>query len=417
MQQVRSYQPSYIVRQDPDRFGGYQDDYIHQTNQIIDATAEKISRCRDEKGDLKKLFFEITAELSHARAQLAKEHGTKDAEDFGKRRDDYYPAHVSILVLQDAYKEYNDKLLSFFSNYLKQMESNGQFKKTYEIRDQCQGRTSVLEIEVINNQDLMDRGYQQLPQLCLPDGVSSEKLKSSKESLKTEEILEYRQKMFNFKTTSPQSYRIWKMSSALWTLRKKCPSPSYYGISADLVRERYPKQEADIILGNLKSLQVHAVLRTNIDGKLYALTEYFTWMYENSEWMANKTLSQHPIERMKQCSKVMLLHQDEFLIAKTLEEISKIFEVAVLWNRNTQILQDLKDTMGNFYYLSAHNMSDVRGSAARTEWLEEAIYRSHKIDTSSGEEKMLDLEAFANPLYSQFKKVYDQQTQLKYTST
>lgn len=121
----------------------------------------------------------------------------------------------------------------------------------------------------------------------------------------------------------------------------------------------------------------------------------------------------HPVAEMQRKSKVYLLHQDAFLIQKTLEEIANIFKAAVLWDPTTQKIKDLKDSLGLFCYLSAHNMRDVRGSASENEWLEQAIVLSHNLTMTSDSKKVADLEAFANPFLSDFIKVYDQMTDIK----
>jgi hypothetical protein len=91
--------------------------------------------------------------------------------------------------------------------------------------------------------------------------------------------------------------------------------------------------------------------------------------------------------------------------------ISTIFAKAVLW-KPAEKLQQLKDLMTLHSYLSAHNHRDIRGTASETEVLERAIYRSHGIHAVHDPKKLVDLEAFANPMLSVFAKSYDQMTQL-----
>ncbi len=123
---------------------------------------------------------------------------------------------------------------------------------------------------------------------------------------------------------------------------------------------------------------------------------------------------ENPVDRMLKCSKVMLLHQDEYLIQDTLKEISNVFKTAITWNKNLQDVKTLKDSMALFCFLSAHNMRNVRGSASETEWLEQAIYRSLGVNVSIEQNrKMVDLEAFANPLFNDFIKVYDEVVQIQ----
>lgn len=415
------YQPSYIVNQEPNRFGGKQDDYLAKAEEAIQAASDKITTCREQGGDLKKLFFEIIADLSQKRAQIAKEHSTEDAENFGKRREAEYPGRVQFLVLTKAYKEYNKKILSVLAVYLKKMEeSPGKFKKEFEIEDKFNGKLSKLKIEVLNAQDLTAKGYNIAPkayiQTYLPDG-SLNKLMDENHQWTKPEIEDYHERFRQFKKDFPEEYRKWKMANVLIGLNKQCPSPGVLGIRPELVRSRYSKEDADEILGNMKSMHVIVTLRTELNGKLYPLTQYITWMYENQAWIEEKRPSEHPIERMKLCSKVMLFHQDEFLINETLQEISKIFETAVTWNQEKQTLQELKDTMAYLDYLATHNIRDVRGTAAENEWLEAAVYRSLKVQpTIEQKERMMDLEAFSNLFFSKFREVYNQNVSLQIAS-
>lgn len=127
------YQSSYIVGRHPGRFGNFQDDYLVKSEQIIEGTAQKIIQCKEEKGDLQRLFFEIIVELSAKRAQIAKEHQTEQAKEFGQRRDAYYPGRISHVILAQVYQEYGDKLTETFSNYLREMRRKGM--KDCEFRD------------------------------------------------------------------------------------------------------------------------------------------------------------------------------------------------------------------------------------------------------------------------------------------
>ena len=314
------------------RFGGQQEDYLREANQIIREAAEKISKTRQSAGNLTVLFFELIADFSKKRGEIAKKHGSPYADEFGTRRDQYFPGCHSKLIMQGIYKTYGDKILSFFSQHLKKMEKNGKFqKKELKIEDKCDGRLTTFVIEVFTHQDLSERRYNREPTSFLPDYLPNEKLLSITEKKEgtPQENTDYREKFRQFKMKDPENYRCRKIAAAISELFTKCPSPAFFGIPPDLVRSKYSKEDADVILGNMKSLHVRGVLRTAVNGQNYLLTEYYTWMYENEDWLKHQSPSQHPIERMKLCSKVMLLQQDEFLIQDTLNEIAKIFERAV----------------------------------------------------------------------------------------
>lgn len=416
-QAIGAYQPRFIIDQDPLRFGGQQADYLAKAEEAINATRDRIISARENGENLRDLFFELIADLSKRRMQIARDHGTRNWEEFGKRRDQHYPSHVSNIILAGVYEKYNQKILSFLSRYLKEMESKespGQFKKEWKVEEKCDGRISTLQIEVLNQKELAQKGYASDPHSFLPPYISREKLQDPKfNEWSMEEIEEYRKKFLQFKNEEPENYKKRKMSSTLYRLSEQCPSPGFLRIPPGLIREKYSREDADRILGNMKSLFVIATLRTEVDKKLFAMTHYITWMYENQEWLEKKDPAHHPIQRMFQHSKVMVLHQDEYSIEKTLQEISKIFETTVSWTKDKKSLQQLKDSMALFYHLATHNIRDMRGGAAENEWLEHAIYRSLKVKLSTDSTRIADLEAFVNPLFSTFKKVYDEITHLE----
>lgn len=281
-----NYQPCYFINQNPSLFGGKQQDYIEKSQTIIRAAAEKIKVCRQEKGDIKKLFFELIAELSDKRAAIAAEHQTMEAEDFGKRRDQHYPGSVPALLLDGVYQEYGTKILNFFAPYLMKMESNGQFEELTK-EDKWNGRTTKLQFTVLNNKDLSDKGYTKEADLYLPPYIDKTKLAKEK-VWASKEAEEYFEKFLQFKTDSPEEYKRRKIRIILVELARKCPSPANLKLSPYQVQEKFSKEEANSILNNMKSLHVHIILRTEIEGKLYALTEYFTWMYECKEWIEKK---------------------------------------------------------------------------------------------------------------------------------
>lgn len=408
---VNSYNPSYIVSQDATKYGGNQSDYLAKAEKAIVAAADKISACRKKGGDLKALFFEVIKDLSLQRSEIARVNRTNEWEAFGKRRDVYYPGMCSTLILGKIYQAYNEKILKLLAGYLKQMESKeepGQFAKEMLIKDSCDGKQWTLKIEVLNLKDLDEKNYTLNPPQFFPDYILNKKFLEGFDKWTDEDIHEYRQKFRRFKNESPENFRAWRQSCAVTNLFGKCPSPSALGLTEQQVWTKFSPEQAQEIIGNMKSLYVVSTLRMELEpNKLYPLTQYFTWMYENKDWYYEKNPDHHPIKRMQERSKVMLFHQDEFLMDTTLQEISKIFEKCVTWNSRTETTQALKDRMALLTYLATHNIRDVRGTAAENEWLECAIYRSLGVDYSIEREKgMVDLEAFANPLFSKFKEVY-----------
>lgn len=415
---VTTYNPSYIIDQFPDSFGSNQDDYLAKSQEIIDKTAERISAARSNGEDLQKLFFEIIADLSAHRAQIAKDHGTDKAENFGKRREQL-PGNISILSMQGKYAAYNTKILNYFAKYLMQMAlPNGQFEKERTFTSKCNNKKSTLTIKVMTNEDMSNQGYFTNANEYYPSYIKHEEmelLRTGKKVLDEDYVKEYGDKFRKFKTEQPENYFKWRECTTNAQCLKRFPSPAFYGLTPQQVMQQFPKEEADFIIDNMKTLHVRIVLRTEIDGKLYRMTDYFTWMYETQQWLTNKDPRHHPVERMKKMSKVIMLHQDMLLIEDTLKGVAKIFEANVKWDKNTQTLEELKESMAQMLYLLTHDVRDVRGTSSEDEKLEYSLYKSLGLVCEQNlKEKTVDLEAFAKPMFADFKKEYVSMTDLRF---
>lgn len=107
---------------------------------------------------------------------------------------------------------------------------------------------------------------------------------------------------------------------------------------------------------------------------------------------------------MVQCSTMLLIHQDPFLVEETLPEIAKFFADAVLWDGKE--IADLKEKIAKFRYLFAHTTPFSRGSASIAEWFEQILYQFHGFEVDYNNEVMIDLEAFSSPLWSDFIAKY-----------
>jgi hypothetical protein len=133
-----------------------------------------------------------------------------------------------------------------------------------------------------------------------------------------------------------------------------------------------------------------------VQGKLYAVTQYLTWLYRD--------FVTHPVDRMLECSTVMVLHQDNFLIDDTLKEIALIFAKAVLANQENQ--SDLEQNTGLLRHYFANNMPCERGSASIGEMFEGSIYGARDLEVHYNPKKQIDLEALTSPLLSLFMENY-----------
>jgi hypothetical protein len=172
-------------------------------------------------------------------------------------------------------------------------------------------------------------------------------------------------------------------------IQKNYPSPRMVFLESGF-QSREGKDE------NLKSFNVVATSRIKVNGKSYAASQYITWLYRDFQT--------DPLTRMKECSKVVIMHQDKFLVEETLKEISKIFAKIVLWDKKDP--QELKETMAIFRRYFAHAMPKERGSAAEAEWYERMLYLSHDYLVTYNNKVMIDLEALTSTLDSNFVADY-----------
>ncbi len=376
-----SYNPTYIVQQNPSRFGGKQPDYLARANRVIDQAATRIRMVKSAGGDLVKLFFEIIATLSRERGQIARDHGTEEARNFGRRRDQARPHAIYALPVEGYYKKYGEQMLTRLHDRVQAMElkeTPGKFKKKECIPDGCPNRQFRWDIEVLDNQDFVARGWSFQDKRPLPFHVSQALTEAEAflpdESEPPETLKKLKNVFKKWKTEQPELYQIMTTRLAL----------------GKFIEIEGKKSEP------LNSIWIHATARGEINGKLYGLTRYLCRMNANE-----------PLNRMITHSKIMLIQQDVHLIEETLQEIAEIFACTVTWEKDKDIPQELKSRMALLMFLASHNMRDIRGTAAENEWLESAIYRSLDMPFSKDESCMVDLEAFANPLFSDFAKRYD----------
>ena len=94
-----------------------------------------------------------------------------------------------------------------------------------------------------------------------------------------------------------------------------------------------------------------------------------------------------------------------------LQEMASAFQKAVLWDRRD--LFELKKLMALFRY-GLVCMPFARGTAAITEWLEAALYEYHGVQFQCDRDRMIDLEAYVHPFFSDFLEVYNSMYNLQF---
>lgn len=359
---------SYIIERDPNKYGGQQLSYVEQGNTIVAKTAETFHEAVESKRDLKELFHETLASLRDARHRIAVENKTEKADLFGARRDLDPPFSGPFVItsLSDPYDEYNKSLLPVLQEHLSFMKHDlRSFDQTeWKIQlEKCLGRASSMEFTILSSETsknwafpLTSEGYKRLCKLCSVT-PSEEPYTSSHFN----HLIENKEAMLKLREVSIEDYK--RLKNSLTILH---------------IRTTYPKER--------KSDWVLVTMRSEIKGKMYALSQYLTWMYRDYK--------NDPVTQMTDRSIISIIHQDPFLIEPMLDDCAEIFKEAIEWDGAD--VKTLKDRVALLVHDFGHDMPLKRGSAAVGEWLERSIYRYHGFDLKYNPKKMVNLEALTS---------------------
>lgn len=378
---------SYIIDRAPLKYGGQQDDYQHRMQTIVSWGARKIKETPRDETALVALFSRLLEQFMRERQTIACEHRTIRAKEFGYRRDeelntkDFY-----YTILDDVYKDYNTKILTVLAPHLREMslESKHTSKKQRKFVENHLDRLSSFEIEIFEQEDLIKSKWNTaLTPSEFPSGFPSHLMQGETGTLSVEESKIWKQALKKLKDENPEIYKRIKMITLLVKLQNEFPSPIQSSSSIG--------NEA-----NRKSFFALTTVRLLIQGKSYAITQYLTWLYRD--------FVTHPVDRMLKHSQVMVIHQDNFLINVTLQEIASIFAKAILSNKEDQ--NELEQNTGLLRHYFANCMPCERGSASIGEMFEGSIYGSRDLEVQYNPKKQIDLEALTSPLLSCFMADY-----------
>lgn len=359
---------NYFFNRSPERFGSQQADYILRTKESVTEAVDKINTALNSNKDLTQIFYDTIDYFGNIRHNIAREHGTSSAELYGIRRDsDSVSVSMMITSLGSVYSEYNVKLLAKVQNYLRSMKHNISAYQQTELK--VPGRSSIgrhtstdvsiLTIEKKDDWSFISMTFSDYERIC--EICSIEPL-----DIKTHCLEECINHLFR-----TDCMRLIKQHSINDYKRLKM-----FFVMKDLYIQ-FPGKKSDWVL---------VTTRCEIQGKMYALTQYVTWMY--------RTLRDDPVEFMTTRSDptvVTLIHQDVFLIKETLKEIANLFKQAINWDKAN--IHDLQNIVALISYLFAHAMPFKRGSAAISEWLEMAIYQYHGYELEYREDVSINMEA------------------------
>lgn len=379
---------TYIVDRMPAKYGGYQKAYQDEFKALVSWGARQIKEAPKDEKALVDLFFRMFDHFSEQRKRIALAHGTTGAEHFGIRRDLEGTKEFYLTVLDQGYSEYNKKILKVLAPHLRGMSLDR--KETSHKIKKIEDLDSSLTIEILEQQELLDRKWLQTPiaDECPSEFIAIEPLRDRVRAGKTlnlDERQRHKIGLKHLKEKTPAIYQQIKMLALFSQFMTEFPSPK-------VTPQPNGTYKIDGVEGNLKSIWVLATARVSVKGKMYATTQYLTWLYRD--------FKTHPVDRMLKYSTCMLIHQDNFLIADTLQEIARIFARVVLADDKKEFKTQVD--LLRFYF--AHNMPSERGSAAEGEMIKGSLYGARDLSIIYEPKYQIDLEALTSPLLSRFMR-------------
>ena len=389
------YAPRFIVQRAPHKFGGNQERYLQRSKEVVKAAAAKIQQAVAERKDLKLLFMELFEDFRSARLSIALEpfsatRAPAECLAFGNRRDQEGKKAVYVTVLDGEYAQKGQELLRFFHERLndmgKSLTKNGGAPKKKEWLDQCEGVETAFELEIFEGEHLQQNGWIR-PILVteFPQDFPFALL-DKKDQITADENRKLKAAYASLKKTHRDLYWRTKLVKCFEELNKEFPSPTQGGTEA-----------------YRKSFFAFGKAKIKIDEKVYVTSHYLTWLYRD--------FVEDPYDRMLRCSKVMVIHTDNFLIDDLLQECARIFEQAL----TSPDASTLKRNLKLFTFIFAHTMATERGDAAKNEWYKLAISLAKKMNCRLNPDSVGDLDAITHPLYSRFSPVFDQDVQINRT--
>lgn len=375
---------NYIVDRNPQKYGGMQNEYLQQVDLIVADTSKKFHQAVSDKRNLQELFHEVLSSLGTERHRLARDHGTKNADAFGIRRDQEkdFPSPFCATPLSAPYEEYNAKMIPLIYKYLDPLKRTlREFQQTeWKVQEESyEGRKCTLEFSILTFEnvkkwsiDLCYDEYKRFCALCSINAVDE----SSYTHQDFFNLVNSKKAMLNLKQNSIEDYKKFKHSMLIGE-----------------IRNLYEGRKSDWVL---------ATMRFEVNNKMYALSQYLTWLYRD--------YSTDPLERMKENSIISVVHQDPFLIDPMLQDISKIFQRVIEYKEGK--ISKLTNDVALLQYELAHVMPFKRGSAAISEWLEMAIYRYHGFKMTYNPDLMVNLEALTKTP-AQFVREYEKMIKLE----
>lgn len=391
------YHPSYMILQGAN-YGGHQADYLRRSQKMIYRAKKEIETAVETNQNLPDLFFKLLKTMAKERGDIAKDHKTEHAEEFGLRRDREAASESHTRLNKPGYTQYEKKVRAYLTTLVSKMRRSKHhfLEKKHSFTGQILGRTSLIEIEIFDKADIEKEGWltaagrlkRKLPE-WFPSEICSTQYQTSSQKKQLYHALK----------------RLWREDPKGYQWLEKGYNLPYFApdLPPHYDKLKFPKINHPIewmkTVLSLKTILAEVTVFFEINGKLQPLYGYFTALYQNQDDREEDLLT-----TMGNHSVPLLIHQRQFLIEETLKEVSTIFEQIVRWKGND--LTELKQLMALFRF-EMGCMPFLRGSSAITEWLEAALYSYHQISYRFDEKRHADLEVYLNPLFSDFIKAYD----------
>ncbi|MCH9616820.1 MAG: hypothetical protein SP4CHLAM5_00940 [Chlamydiia bacterium] len=372
-----------------ERYGGVKGHnlYLKLSEETIASSVKLIQERVESSTPAADIFFKLFDFLRKKRGQIAQATQTPNAETFGALRTFKkitMPFQQFGAVRTSLYLRYNKRFITQLAKKMGPMDRSLTEWKQREIKygETVFNRKVAFQVEVLTQKNLRAQR--------IVEDITEKELQALLGTEKTgTEIYKDWNLMLRLKQKHSEVYQRIAKSAQLKQLITCYPSPK---------KDSEGKPIGD--LSTLKNLFVFSTVRIEINRKLYALGKQLTWMYT--------THRTDPVERMKEHSQAIVIHQDVFLIDETLKAIAQVFGQAILWDKKTQALEELKDKVALIRFMYAFCMPCLRGDGAIGDWMELAIYKYHGFLKTRHNSKMLPcFEPLASTSLSSYRKRYD----------
>ncbi len=377
---------------------------------------------KNSLSDSEAVFKKVTDHLAQIRNRMALDHQTPNAELFGLDKMDH-DNDVLSTPLRNRYSEYESRFSMLIKRVLEaHVFSDGKrVARSHTITEVYLERTCSFKLEVFTEREArakfwhvsshpdMAKIYQD-PQLSglrkrvieiyTPKTERESPLKMSGTALpcgplvpshnKRQFIDALDQVNLFMKEHYKQAYTQRAINDTLQDIGQFFPD-------SGIVKDPRTGELCFVTKAGTKPFIIQGTARLEMENKMVALSKYVV--------VAHLTNA-----KGLQIMGVIILHQDKYLISRSIKEASLCFTRAIQMNMSLKgAVKALSREIATMRYIYAHAMPKCRGAAWIGERLEKIAYRAHQIKCSH-KETMGDMEAIIAPLYSTFMKTLYKKT-------